>query len=170
MTLMTDNRTPGEAVAAGSQEHQHRHTGQSDVSLVGGRLFAYACLFAVPAVVLVLIAFGLPRGAGALLGGVLAAGVVSQLIADPGPQAAEVRSARPREGHSRRSSHGSTRAGDRASRSSPAVVTACTHRLERSARQDPHKSGTDSCGTPEASASTPVRDQGTVAENDAGVA
>jgi hypothetical protein len=48
MTLMTGNRTPGEVVTAGSQGHQHRHTGQSDASLVGGRLFAYACLTAVP--------------------------------------------------------------------------------------------------------------------------
>jgi hypothetical protein len=88
-----------------------------------------------------LIAFGLPRGAGALLGGVLAAWVVSQLIGDPGPQAAEVRSAR-----DARDTAGEALMARRA-RSSPAVVTACTHRLEQYARQDPHQSGTDSRGT-----------------------
>jgi hypothetical protein len=152
MTMNTDDRMFGEMFGQGSQEHRtpiaqanaelsKEASTQSDVVIVGGRLFAYACLIAVPAVILVLIAFGLPRGAGALLGGVLAAWIVSLLIADHCPQAAEVRSARPA-----RDAEGGRLMARRAREIAQATDQA--QRLEHGrTRPDPHTKATDFCGS-----------------------
>ena len=98
MFTNADDRTVGEMFAELSREtrtliQQEVQLAKTELSekatkmakgagmIVGGGLIAYGGLLAVVAsIVLVLIAFGLPPWAGALLGGVLAAGIGYLLV------------------------------------------------------------------------------------------
>ena len=98
MALTTDDRSLGQMFADLSQEartliHQELQLAKTELTekastmargaafVVGGGLLAYGGLLAiVAAIVLVLIALGLPAWAGALLGGVVVAGTGYVLI------------------------------------------------------------------------------------------